>query len=65
MIPRIMKVIIVGAIVVGAIIVPARVVVIFGIVIPSIIGSVIPRPTAKGDTEALRFRIVLAYRQQS
>ena len=65
MIPTMMIVIVVGAIVVGAIIVPARVVIIFGIVIPSIIGSVIPRSTAKGDTEALRFRIVLAYRQQS
>ena len=60
MMPTIVKVI-----VVGAIIVPARVVVIFGIVIASIIGSVIPRPTAKGDTEALRFRIVSDDRQQS
>src|ERR1700751_1195759 len=65
MIPTMMIVIVVGAIVVGAIIVPARVVIIFRIVIPSIIGSVIPRSTTKGDTEALRFRIVLAYRQQS
>jgi hypothetical protein len=53
MIPTIMKVI-----VVGAIIVPARVVIIFGIAIPSIIRSVKPGPTAKGDTEALRFRLV-------
>ena len=53
------------AIIVGAIIVPASVVIIFRTVISSIIGSVIPRSTAKGDTEALRFRIVLAHRQQS
>jgi hypothetical protein len=57
-------------IVVGAIIVCSRVVIISGIdisgiVIPSIIGPVIPWSTAKRDTEALRFRIVLAYRQQS
>jgi hypothetical protein len=56
MMPTIMIVIVVGAIIVGA-----RAVIIFGIVI----GSVIPRSAAKGDTEALRFRIVLAYRQQS
>jgi hypothetical protein len=65
MMPTIIIVIVVWAIVVGPIIVPARVVIIFGIVIPSIIGSVIARSTAKGNTEALRFRIVLAYRQQS
>ena len=65
MMPTIMIVIVVWAIVVGPIIVPARVVIIFGIVIPSIIGSVVARSTAKGNTEALRFRIVLAYRQQS
>ena len=53
------------AIVVGAIIVSARVVIIFRTVISSIIGPVIPRFTAKGDTEALRLGIVLAYRQQS
>jgi hypothetical protein len=63
-VPTMMPTIII-VIVVGAIIVPARVVIIFRIIIPSIIGSVIPRSTAKGDTEALRFRIVLAYRQQS
>ena len=57
MMPTIMIVIVVGPIVGGAIIVPARIVIIFGIVIP--------RSTAKCDTEALRFRIVLAYRQQS
>ena len=65
MMPPIMIVIVVRPIVGGAIIVPARIVIIFGIVVPTIIGSVIPRSTAKGDTEALRFRIVLAYRQQS
>jgi hypothetical protein len=57
MMPTIMIVIVVGPIVGGAIIVPARIVIIFGIVIP--------RSTAKCDTEALRFRIVLAYHQQS
>jgi hypothetical protein len=68
--PTIIIVIIVVMIVVGAIIVCSRVVIISGIdisgiVIPSIIGPVIPWSTAKRDTEALRFRIVLGYRQQS
>jgi hypothetical protein len=35
------------------------------VIAAAVIRSVIRRSTTKGDTESLRFRIVLAYRQQS
>ena len=57
--------IVVIIIVVGAIIVSARVVIVSRVVIAAVIGSVIPRATAKCDTEVLGLRIVWVYRQQS
>jgi len=68
MVPPVMPVVIIIVIIgiiVAAIVVSWIVVVVSGIVIVVVIRSIVPRPTAKGDTESLCPRIISAYRQQS